>query len=1130
MQRLDAAWNRARGGALRPMIGRAGLSLAMFRGDETAAATWRARSGCVRAATVAGPLHWAALGQLSAPLALETPSTPFPSSWPGLPPFGADARPQIVEADGCELGTRGASAAVGLRVAAVDVESSAERPLWIGLTSTSAAVVSVGGTTVLQRPFHAGPSRVTRMARVEVGAGRARIVVKVAQRDDGDSVVLTVADGEGRPVATKAPSPGDVAPARGSDVGAVGMEVPGAGADALMLAASARMAMGDGRDAERLLEGFARDPGASGLALLSYARALSVGSAMPETRRIERQREAYGRAIAAMPRSWEAALGVATLAGQRKGGNEGRIESLAELEKLRGRGLPPHANLDAFEAHVAAAAGMQDRAQAAWQRLQASTAPAPMERRIDRLVHRRTGQELVAASCSADADRGALGCFEAHVAKGDTRGALDEIGRMRRLLGSPRALGELELAQWVARGDAAKVLEVYDAIEPWRRSAAALGLIARSRPEEARQRLARDLPVMVDGPGAAQALYSVLGACEAGFDDGGEKRVAEDRAKPAMKEAATLVLDHSEKYTIGERGELFYTIHDLRRVAGTTDVEQGAEGGVATIEGRSAHQVMRKRIHKKDGRILEPDQARQAAQGHADLSQLEQGDYVELLVSGVALPGNMGQLVVDTPDLLPARTSVLHASVQVRFPKNVALHRWAHRSLGKGVEREDGPQKVWTVELDKRGPRRIESGIPKMEQEVNVSFGTQTWANVARGIRESTLALEAADPVVGAFARSAVGDTTGDKALERIVSAVGRKVRVASGAALSDSAGAFASGAQETTARTILELGQGSRTWLASQALAHLGFTSEVVVAESEPFASDPTFPAHVGRFEHPLLVVRVPSSGATTETWLDLDVQGPPLPPGKVSPELRGRSAIRSSGEVVTVPAGSESGPDEVDMRLTVDDRGDAKGTVTLLLRGRAAQVLLDAFEELAGSDRKDMLRSVVLGWIPWANVDDVVTSSAEGSWELGVRASVSVPGFAQPEGGAYVLAGVAPLHAVVPQPVSTTIASTYAGQGAREDALAIETSWHYHLRRRIELPAGWTVAGVPGGVKVQERQLQAERRVEARGTVVEEDFTLSIPTGTVDAAEFEQFASRARQVDDGFLCGIRVKGPAGR
>ena len=175
-------------------------------------------------------------------------------------------------------------------------------------------------------------------------------------------------------------------------------------------------------------------------------------------------------------------------------------------------------------------------------------------------------------------------------------------------------------------------------------------------------------------------------------------------------------------------------------------------------------------------------------------------------------------------------------------------------------------------------------------------------------------------------------------------------------------------------------------------------------------------------------------------------------------------------------------------------------------------------------------MLRSVVLGWIPWANVDDVVTSSAEGAWELGVRASVSVPGFAQPEGGAYVLAGIAPLHAVVPQPVSTTIASTYAGQGAREDALAIETSWHYHLRRRIELPAGWTVAGVPGGVKVQERQLQAERRVEARGTVVEEDFTLSIPTGTVDAAEFEQFASRARQVDDGFLCGIRVKGPAGR
>jgi len=58
----------------------------------------------------------------------------------------------------------------------------------------------------------------------------------------------------------------------------------------------------------------------------------------------------------------------------------------------------------------------------------------------------------------------------------------------------------------------------------------------------------------------------------------------------------------------------------------------------------------------------------------------------------------------------------------------------------------------------------------------------------------------------------------------------------------------------------------------------------------------------------------------------------------------------------------------------------------------------------------------------------------------------------------------------------------------------------------------------------------LQAERRVDAQGAVVQEDFTLSIPTGTIGPAEFDEFAARARRVDDGFLSGIRVKGTRGR
>ena len=44
-------------------------------------------------------------------------------------------------------------------------------------------------------------------------------------------------------------------------------------------------------------------------------------------------------------------------------------------------------------------------------------------------------------------------------------------------------------------------------------------------------------------------------------------------------------------------------------------------------------------------------------------------------------------------------------------------------------------------------------------------------------------------------------------------------------------------------------------------------------------------------------------------------------------------------------------------------------------------------------------------------------------------------------------------------------------------------------------------------------------------RGNVVEEEYALTIPTGTVPVEEFDAFAATARKVDDAFLSGIRVK-----
>ena len=279
---------------------------------------------------------------------------------------------------------------------------------------------------------------------------------------------------------------------------------------------------------------------------------------------------------------------------------------------------------------------------------------------------------------------------------------------------------------------------------------------------------------------------------------------------------------------------------------------------------------------------------------------------------------------------MPQRTSVLHASLQAKWPADLKISRWSHALLGKGTERREGDQVVWSLELKDQAPRRLESGVPAAERDVAITFGTQSWFNVWRSYGELTRSLElAGDPAVAAFARSASeGQTRPTKELlGKLVTAIGKKVRVASGGELSDGSAAYGDGPHRSSARTTLEMGQGSRTWLMRSVLQELGIASELVVSETEPFASDPNFPPHLGRFKSPLLVVKVDGG---EEVWLDLDVSGPPLPPGYISPELSGRLALRTStGEISPVPPGVSAGPDEIDIKLTVGSDGDARGTV---------------------------------------------------------------------------------------------------------------------------------------------------------------------------------------------------------
>jgi hypothetical protein len=1125
---------------LRGAVALALHELSLFSGDVAAAHTWAARRGGIAAATVVGPLDWTPLRALEDPSPIAA-RTPLANSYPGIAPFAAAVTPSVIHADACQLDVAVTSTLQGTRAVVVDLAVPRAETIHLALTTSSAAVVDVGGVRALRRGFEAGGKPVMRLASVTIpAAGWVRVVMRVAQKGDSGPVELDAWGEDGQPLASSAPAPGAAADVLAGSAASVEIAPS---PKRLTLAAAGLLALGEARAAEHLLEPAgqvaARAPGTE----LLYARAVEVADDLPDNKMAERVRDAVERALAAWPSSWEARVGHARIVERRRGAGEGTTEALRTLGAVPNSAYVENAGDPMVAAYVALTAKrtqLPDVAEAAYDELAREAPGAPLLAAIDARLHARSGAEAVVAACQGGLRRADTDCFDAHRDRGEYDAAIADLQRLRQLRDAPDGLRDLELSTRILAGDVQGGLALYDSLDPGdRRMLEVLGLAAGSTggAREARARLARDRLSAKDSPYSLAALVRALGV-EADpaphLEEEGRKLVLADQRAAFLPGAGTAVLRHVERYGIEARGLVHFLQYDLRRVSGTTDVAQGAISFSAAIEGRAAPRLLRKRIHKRDGRVLEPDAAANASQA-SDLSQLEQGDYVEQISEGWALPGDTGQILIDTADLLPERTSVREAIIEVRRAASVPLTIWAHPLLGAPEEKTDGDYKVSVWRLKDQSPRRIEDGVPKMERGVSVSLGTQTWPQIARAFEETIRSLDEHDPYVVRWVGEAAGNDRrpGKQLINRIVIAAGKAIKVAGGGDLSDIAAVYGGGSQRITARTILEQGQGSRSWVIFRALRELGISADLAVAEIEPFSAVASFPPHIGRFRHPLVVAHLgagndgPARGADGDVWIDADVEGPPLPPGRISPELRGRTAMLDTGTLVTVEGTASEAGDEVDVHLALDDGGDARGNFTVLLHGRAAQALAELFETVVGTERRGMLRGVVLGWMPWADVDEVTVSSSEGSWEVALRATIAVHGFGRLEGKdgrTWVLAGLEPVHVVFPRAAVGTLGQSYASRGARQNALSIEQPLQYHFHRRIDLPAGASVVRAPATVEVVDPNISARRKITHKGQTLEEDFTLSLPTGTVAAGRYQAFVEKVQTIDDGFMAGTRI------
>jgi hypothetical protein len=1133
------------------------MTLAAARGDAAGYAGAQKNAGCATEATVVGPFVGSVLTAFEAPGPIDggaIEASYAAPSYAATPQLALGTAPTKTWGRGCGLDITGSARATGLRYLVFDVDVPRAETIHLGVASGLPTQLLIGGKPALTIPYAELGARTMRFADVEVTApGKLRVVLKLGAFSTDTLVVHGYGD-DGSALAFHAASVG-AAPNGG--VAAVGKMGPTPAAklegaantvDGRVTRALGLLALGDVRLAEPVIAEVARPAGAgqpkpSPAAALVYARALDYARDIPSYRKLERLRAAYEATLEGWPTSWEAIAANAMIVSEQRRGGAGEIAGIQTAKARRdatplpGTTEPSRKDATAYvdplvDVFLALLGediyGVREESTA---RAKPKIKGTWLEWSLDRARAEETDDQTLKIECDPKRpDVSGTGCAGARARLGDDAGVLAEVQRLRTLYGAPKVGSYYELDVTFRTKGAAAARALFEASDVSDRSVYTAKMVAPAG-LEGETWLRKQLRPIDGDPGsigdlrtarklAGDAAFSRDVASE--YEARTKALIDADRKQPARANVGTLILGREEKYEVEADGFLHGVAWDLRRLDGTTDVESNASARYGYTSGghgglwKTVH-----RIYKKDGRVVEPDRIA-AAQAGAELSQIEVGDYVEMVAEGWIGPRADGKLDLDTPDLLPARTAVEHATIELAYPSSLPLDVWTHAELGKAEASDAGGRKRLTWTLKDHGVRRSEKGQPSLDASVCLRMGSWGWDHLARNARESMLSDVDHDPEVTAWVNGAVGADRAPSVdlLARLSKAAKRAIPRVGFLPLG---GGYVGGYQWFTARTALLDAQGSRVSLVHRALDELGIPNEVVWAETTPYSADPKMVARSWRFSKALLVAQVPDKpgGEAKSVWLDLDVEGMPPPPNRTSPELRGRMAMGTSGKIVPVPPNAADDPDVATIELTVDETGKAKGTFALLLRGRDAQEIAWTLEESAGDNRDEALRAQVASWIPEADVLEV-KASAE-TWQVVLNAKIEIPNFLVPDGSRLAMAGAAPLH----WGRAATLGATYAAQAKRTTALRISAATIYTVHRVVHLPKGTAIATPLPSLDVTDptTKLRATRSVKIDGSTVLDDVTFTMPTAVVQPSEFDSFTANARLIDDGFLSVVRVQ-----
>ena len=783
--------------------------------------TWRQRAGCARAATVIGPLEWAPITAVAHETPVEGATQPLAASYKGIAPFVDKVAPMTVSADGCEIGLLTTSVLEGLRAVVVDVDVPAAQTIGVALESPSAAVLIVGGKVALTRGYDLGGGRVAEVGHCGRRPGRVRVGRARRQQRRGIPRGAPCSSAEDGPrslreLPSRATPPPWRRPAPRSSSFAP-IEPPTPSERSSRPLGSRKATRAPPSTFSRRVRG--RRTRAPIVALL-YARAIDEAADLPENRAIERERDALrdnAQSLAHRMGSNSRPRPAHRAAARRGRGAHRRRCAKSPKRKRRAHRRSTPMVTAASRRPRAAEGKLFDVSESrlcrrSRKRLGHAPQHAPRGRARRRRARPRRRRARAVRLPHTGRRSNSLDCLTPKSRRGDRRGALAEIARLRALRDSPSALRQLELTQYVALGDEAGMLRVYDAMLPAERTRRRARPLATRSARQLKSRTACcDLLTAADVPGSLGPLSTSLYDSPAqALEAEGAELVAADRKSRSLSNAATAVLKHTERYVIGDGGPA--SLHALRSAPrlGHHRRRAGRPGGRrARSKGAMYAASCAGASTSPTGVCSSPTRHRTPRRSTPISRSSRRATTSSKSSRAGRCPAHRGSWSSTRPISCPSAPACSRRASSSGAPRRSSCRSGRTRSGASRPSASTAAKRSPLSRMKDRPPRRLEEGRaqdgPRRRGELR---HLELEAHGSSRSPKPSPSLEDRDPFVSQWARTAAARRRGNAdtsrppsptitraIVDRIATAAGKAVKVASGAVLSDSAASL-SGAE----------------------------------------------------------------------------------------------------------------------------------------------------------------------------------------------------------------------------------------------------------------------------------------------------------------------------------------------